>query len=251
MFQIIDKHFYKEKSVLDVNNLVTWKKENKIYNFNALPSTAILTIYSGVISRGIKFRSKKLKGITGKTYILNKSLIISSDFGNGAPAVINLMEELRALGVRNFIFFGFAGILTTNLNAGDLFVVRKSFSMTGCSKFYNAQDCLELQNNKFVNDLLSRLNFNEVVGVSTDAPFRETARFLEDFVNKGTEVIDMECAAIYAFTSFYNLNAICLTVGADSLLNAKWTPPNDLKLINKTFKSNFKLLINYFRDNAK
>ncbi|MUU79285.1 phosphorylase family protein [Winogradskyella endarachnes] len=243
MYQIIKEEFYKEKPVLDVNRLVLWKKEHKQYNFKALPSIAILTINRGVVSKKIKLRSKKLKGINGKNYVLNNALVICFDFGNGAPAVINLMEELRALGVKTFIYLGFAGILTTNLKAGDLFVVNKSFSMTGCSKFYNGQDCLELQNNKFVNEFLSKLNFKEVAGVSTDAPFRETASFLEEFVNKGAKVIDMECAAIYAFSSFYNLNAICLTVGADRLLNAQWTPPNNLKLINKTFKSNFKLLL--------
>ena len=39
--------------------------------------------------------NKKLKGLNGKHYILNKKVLFSYEFGIGSPAIIALLEEFK------------------------------------------------------------------------------------------------------------------------------------------------------------
>ena len=107
----MDSSFFKnnsnliaEKSILDISKFVMWKKTNRNYNFDVLPKTVILTLNNNVLSRKNKFFYKKTKGIAGLNYIINKKILLCSSFGSGASAIISLLEELRILGVENFIF---------------------------------------------------------------------------------------------------------------------------------------------------
>ncbi|MEE9349316.1 MAG: hypothetical protein V3U80_04655 [Flavobacteriaceae bacterium] len=106
---------YKENSIPTINKIIEWKKNQGNYNFKKLPKTVILTATTSYINRLKKFSKNKIKGISGKNYLIKKGVLLSSNFGNGAPAIISHMEELRALGVEDFIFIGFAGMLNANL----------------------------------------------------------------------------------------------------------------------------------------
>ena len=50
----------------------------------------------------------------------------------------------------------------------------------------------------------------------------------------------MECASIYAYAEFYKLNALCIVVSADSILNFTWNPPKNKGEINLILKQTIK-----------
>lgn len=235
--------FLKENSVLKAASIVQWKKKNDKYNFKTLPKTAIISLNKFVLDRKKRFVSKKIKGLIGQNFLLNQNVIFCSEFGNGAPAVLGILEELRELGVENFIFVGLAGLIDERAKEG-VFLVNNSFSTVGSTSFYSLKDKLEPKNNTWYTNLKSILNLPETTSWSTDAPFRETKSLLQYFIEKKATHVDMECAAIYAFAEFYNLNAMCIIITADDLSSYNWIPPKEIKTVNFQLKKIVKKLIN-------
>lgn len=236
-FDELNNNFYTEKSVLDILKLIQWKREAKKYNFETLPKTAFLTLEKGFIDRKTRFFSKKIKGISGFHYQVNNELLLCSGFGNGAPAIVGLLEELRGLGVENFIFIGFAGSLTTDFKENEVCIVTKSYSTTGSTILYSSNDYFEPKKSEWFSNLQSKLNYKEAVCWSTDAPYRETPSLISNYKEKGSTHVDMECAAVYAFADFYKINSMCILMTADSLSETSWKLPMSIKTLNKTLSN--------------
>ncbi|WP_298221337.1 hypothetical protein [Flavobacterium sp.] len=245
---INSEEFLKEISVLKTSSIVSWKKANNKYNFSSLPKTALLTLSPYAINRKTRFLSKKTKGLIGQNFILNQKVIFCSEFGNGSPAIVGLLEELRELGVENFIFVGFAGLIDKSAKKNDVFLVNNSFSTVGITDFYAVKDNFQPANSVWFENLKFNLNLPEATCWSTDAPYRETKSLVSYFVQKKATHVDMECAAIYAFTAFYNLNALCIIITADDLSNDNWNPPSDVKAMNFNLHQIIKKLIRYTND---
>lgn len=240
----IDKNsFYTEKSILDISKIVAWNKINKKYNFNVLPTTAIISLNKYALKRKTRFFSKKVKGLIGQNFILNNNVIFCSGFGNGAPAIVNFMEELRILGVQHFIFVGVAGALTENIKENDVFLLKNTYSTVGCTSLYSSNYNFVPIENDWLKAIKSKLNLPETICWSTDAPFRETKSLVSHFTQKEATHVDMECAAIYAFNEFYNLNALCIIITADSLANNNWIPPKNIKQLNSTLRKTVSRLV--------
>lgn len=230
-----------EKSVLDISEFVLWKKNNNAYNFDSLPKTAILTLSKNVLSRKNRIFYKKTKGISGSNYIINKNVLLCSSFGSGASAIISLLEELRILGVENFIFVGLAGkLIATN---DDTFVIDNSFSTCGSTLFYSKKEEYKPIQNSWFLTLKEKLNLKTAICWSTDAPFRETKSLIAYFKEKKATHVDMECAAIYAFSEFYGINAICIVVSADSFIDDVWLPPKNSAVLNENLNQLVKKII--------
>ena len=237
-----NREFYLEPSILNISDIISWKKTKNSYNFKNLPKTAILSLSCFFLSKKQQLFCKKIKGINGKNYILNNKFIYCSEFGNGAPAITGLMEELRALGVKNFIFIGFAGLLKKEVSEKK-FIVTNSFSTTGTTCFYSYKDNFKPIDGKWFQILTNQLNYKETTCWSTDVPFRETKSLVSYYIEKNVYHVDMECASIYAFAEFYNLNSLCILVSADEIVDFVWKEPINLKEINSIMKGVLKKII--------
>lgn len=228
-----NNNFYNEKSVLTAKSVVKWKRKMGAYNFKSLPATVILTPTTNYVRGFKKFSYKKFKGLSGKNYRLNNNFLLSFGYGNGAPAIISQMEELRALGVEKFIFIGFAGMLNNQLNEGSSYLVSQTFSISGTSFYYSNQEKLSYPNPLYTN-LKKKLNLLEINCLSVDSPYRETKSVLESFIKKNVSLVEMETASIMAFSKFYNQDCICILVASDSITDFKWIPPkNFTKLVTE------------------
>ncbi|AXP79473.1 Purine nucleoside phosphorylase DeoD-type [Mariniflexile rhizosphaerae] len=237
-----NKAFYNEKSILDILDIVAWKKSNKSYNFETLPKTAILSLSRFLLSKKQRIFSKKLKGLFGQNYILDENYVYCSEFGNGAPAIIGLMEELRAFGVENFIFIGLAGLLKDEVEE-KVFIVNNAFSTSGSAYLYSDKDSFQPKKEKWFEFFAKELNYKESICWSTDAPFRETESLVLFYQKNEVMHVDMECASIYAFAEFYKLNALCIVVSADSISNLTWNPPKNKSEINLVLKKAIEKII--------
>ena len=244
MFHLENSNFHStinEESVLSISKFVEWKKKANQYNFKSLPKTAIITLSKKSLPN--YYFKKKIKGLKSNTYIINEHLLFCSNFGEGGASIIGLLEELRAFNVQNFIFVGIAGIINNNIGENEILVVNNTFSTTGASYFYS-----KLSENKILNYdwalKYSKLFSAKIIDTwSTDCPFRETPSLIAYFKNKGVSLVEMETASIYAFSSFYNLNSICIIVSADSLIDKVWKFPENMYLINQNIKNIIKELI--------
>lgn len=227
-FKNINPDFYNEKSIVTASKIVEWKKHQGVYSFNKLPKTAILTPTTNFFSGFKKLFNKKAKGLSGKNYFLNDDFLLSFNFGDGASAIVAHIEELKSLGIENFIFIGFAGILNTTFNENETHLITKAFSVSGTSFFYDKNEEINYSTD-YSDNLKLTLNLQENICLSTDVPFRETNTLLEHYKNKGATLIDMESASILAVSKFYSLNCACILIASDKIENSTWFPPKNMK----------------------
>jgi uridine phosphorylase len=220
-------YYPEEPSVLQAEMIVAWKKKRGSYNFSALPETAIITVDYAAIKHLVSLGVKKLKGLKGRHFI-KKGLLFCAGFDNGAGGIINLLEELRALGVKQFVFIGLAGILSPDIKEGNIYAVEKAISGVGSSAYYSAKTEMGTFDVDFYKQIQNALGVQNGTCFSIDTPFRETRRLLHEVQQKGAQLIEMECAAVYSFAAFYQLQSICLLIAADNLTK-EWTAPKNWK----------------------
>ncbi len=236
-FNFKESGFYNENSILDISMIIKWNKKKLKYNFDSLPLTAIISLNKYLLPKKKWLLSKRVKGLLGDNYILNDHYMYCSNFGNGAPAIIGFLEELRELGVKNFVFIGLAGTLVSNKSGDNCFILEDTFSTSGCTVLYSPNKNFRPNKNDWYNNLKLKLKLNETIGWSTDAPYRETASLISYYKDKKVTHVDMESASIYAFAEFYELNAMCIIVTADNLENNIWSPPKNLGSLKTIIRS--------------
>lgn len=236
-----------ESSVLDVKDFVKWKKQNGAYNFETLPKIAILTLFSQKKTWLNQLKRTKLKGLHGHNYTVNNSnYMVCEGHRSGGAEVINLCEELRALGVEEFVFLGLAGSMDSKIQEGELFYVSEAWSGSGLSYYYQPEENIIPKRKDLIQKLNTKINgLNApVISVwSTDAPFRETKSLIDYYKSNGAQLVEMECASIYAFANFHQLNAACFVISSDQLL-PQWSPPKNITNIMLKGKSTIAKIIN-------
>ena len=233
-FKIEKDDFYNEDSLLNISDLVSWKKQRKVYNFKKLPETAIIALKNNVFSKVLNPFMKKIKGFSGNHYKYNSKFLLCSNFGIGSSSIVLLLEELRELGVKKFIFVGVAGRLDNSINESEAFVISHVYSSTGTSYFYDKNELLKCLDEQWYNKIAKTYNLPLQAAWSTDCPFRETSSIINYYKEKGCNLVDMECAGVYAFSQYYKIPSVCILIGADNLSSSKWQEPiNFSGLIDK------------------
>jgi uridine phosphorylase len=203
-----------------------YHRKRGIYNFQTLPGKAIIALTHQAFSAQLRLFSRNIKGINGKI-TAEGDYVYCSGFGSGAPALITLMEELRALGVTEFTFIGLCAALHKEIKPGTAFYVRQAWSASGITTSYFPGTMIPPADPVAVQALGNAMGLKSVICCSTDSPFRETPVFLQQARSQGCELIEMECAAAYAFSHFYQVKVTCLLVAADQITDS-WTPPSDM-----------------------
>lgn len=226
--------FYKEQTFLRPSDLVAWKRDRKIYNFESLPPLAIISIKKNVFLNLIPPFAKKIKGINGHHYNFKSKILFCSEFGSGAPAMLMLLEELKALGVKHFIFIGTAGILNDSIKENTACIISKVYSSSGSSFFYFKDEEIDCYAKEWYKEIGKKCHLRESVAWSTDCPFRETQNLINYYKSKSCDFVDMESAALYAFSQYYQTPSVCILVGSDQLTSERWKAPKNVELILKS-----------------
>ena len=150
---------------------------------------------------------------------------VVSCFGMGAPASVLCLEQLRALGVKEFISVGMVGSLNLDLKIGDKVFLKRSFRDEGCSYHYKAPSpYTEIPESETCIKLIEKLKLRSVISWTTDAPFRETKEEVVYFQSKGVDCVEMESAALMAAGDYYGLDVFCMGVVSDQLSVQGWRP---------------------------
>ncbi len=145
----------------------------------------------------------------------------------GAPQTILLLEKLVALGVKNFLAFGWCGSLQSNVVIGDVIMPSGALSEEGTSRHYpvNATQpgpAPEIQAPLREGLKKTNLNVHEGVVWTTDAPFREMVSKVVKFQNEGILAVEMEVSALFTVAHFREVRLAAVLAVSDELHSLKW-----------------------------
>jgi len=217
-----------EKSYDETEEIV--KPEMFVEGQKKLPSTAIvyfkkeLESYLKDSSNFEKYSEIFVSGDENKIYkVKNEDIIIYRTL-IGAPATVSIMEELHARGVNTFIIFGSCGKLAS-LEKGAFIIPEEAYRDEGTSFHYAPKsEFIKVETAEKLTEIFKENNipYELVKTWTTDALYRETVGKMEDKLNLGCKVVEMECASIMAFAKFRKVKAYQFLYTEDTLENKSW-----------------------------
>lgn len=128
----------------------------------------------------------------------------------GAPMAAVLLEELIALGFREFIVFGTAGHPANGNGSapfGQVVLPDRAYVYEGTSAHYGWEQPW-VPVSRGPRDLLGQhlreagIAYVEGPAATTDALYRETPEFVGELIDRGVRAIDMELSALLAVARF-------------------------------------------------
>jgi len=139
--------------------------------------------------------------------------------GYGAPAAVDTLEILRALGVKRVVVAGMCGIFARGINVGDVVIPHAVLSEEGTSRHYFSGMEFALPD----RGLFERAqgHFGEPFRTSTDRTVTCDALYRQTFAKealwraKGCVGVDMESSALLAVASYYSMPAVSILLASD------------------------------------
>lgn len=143
----------------------------------------------------------------------------------GAPAAVQSMEVLIALGVKQIIATGSCGVLS-DIPENRFIVPVRALRAEGTSFQYEPASRFIDLDKAAVSELCSQLDrmgihYKQCTTWTTDCFVRETAEMVEYRRNEGCEVVDMECSALAACAKSKGIGFAQIFFTADSLADVE------------------------------
>ncbi len=214
-----NKHL--QESLFHPVDYVKYKK----YNTKGLPKKYLLTYQERAKNYFIrKYKPKKLKFYSLLTIYVYKNIGFVRMTGIGAPNAATVLEELIALGGKEFINVGTAG----GLHSEGIFLCEKALRDEGTSYHYLAHGDFVFPDKKLTEDFenclkKNNLEFFKGATWTIDAPYRETKAEVEKYSKQGIKTVEMEASALFAVADYRKVKIASAFVVSD-LLGKKWEP---------------------------
>ena len=137
------------------------------------------------------------------------------------------LEELIALGCKNFIACGGAGVLDSRIEMGQLIVPIEAVREEGTSYHYiEADKKIKVKQEvlKAIEKVLKEKDISYIKGKiwTTDAIYRETEQKIHDKKEDGCIAVEMEFASMLAVSIFRDINFGQILYGGDDLDGEMW-----------------------------
>ncbi len=226
--------FPTEASLLDASRLVKWKRHRNAYSFQALPAVCIVA-NPRFFPRSKPWLRAALRGIPKGCFIHQGKLFYPLE-QNGGPHLLSVLEEFRILGVQEILFLGLAGALGETAQERKAYWVKEAGSGSGVTAYYHGRALIAPSPSRLISICNDQLGMEGARCFSLDAPFRETPTLIGQIRDQGFPLIDMETAALYAFSQFYQLPTVSILWAADRI-EETWRPPGDLDVLFDAGKS--------------
>ncbi len=138
----------------------------------------------------------------------------------GAPAAAMAVDSLAVSGVERILVVGSCGTLDPSVRCGDVVIIRNALSACGATAQYapgvdNFGYDPALSGNLAGRLWVEGISTQPVSAVTTDAPYRETPGFLDAWRARGAQVVEMECAAVFAAARCRGVAAGAVLVASD------------------------------------
>ncbi len=200
-----------------------------------IPENCVLTFFNDVIehfnSTGMLRKIFTLKSELGEhplyEFEINNSGVVLFNPGVGAPLAAAHLEELIALGCRNFIACGGAGVLDKNIAGGHLIIPSSAVRDEGTSYHYlpaSREAKPSAKGAEKIKQVLDGHNIPYIITKTwtTDGVYRETRNKADIRKEEGCLVVEMEAAALFAVAEFRGVELAQLLYGGDNLDGEKW-----------------------------
>jgi uridine phosphorylase len=158
---------------------------------------------------------------------------VLTSFGGGSPMVMELAEELAAMGTEKMILMTWGGTLQTDLKPGDIVVCNRAIRDEGASHHYLPAAKYIDANLALVNELVNAIRARGaqcIVGTTwtTDAPYRETREEVMQYQIEGAKTVEMESAGLFTVGKVRAVQTASVVIGMDSLASLRWQTPERL-----------------------
>lgn len=151
--------------------------------------------------------------------------------GVGAPLAAGFLDELIALGCRDFIACGGCGVLDGTIGLGHVVVPATAVRDEGTSYHYlppSREVAASPTAVQAIEQALQTHHVPYIVGKTwtTDAIYRETPSRIARRRAEGCQVVEMEAAAFFAVAQFRGVTFGQLLYGGDDLTGDSWNGRN-------------------------
>lgn len=234
---------HKEEALFSPHNFIANARKNGEI-VETVPKNIIINYDKSLARKIIKSKSARpmiFFGRKNNLFRIGNNIAIFIDFGIGAPATAAYIEELIALGAKNFINIGTAGTLQ-NLPIGSFVVCDKAIRDEGVSHHYFKSGKYSYASKKLTAKLEKtmkkmKLNYRKGTTWTIDAPYRETIAEVKRYKKEGVLTVEMEASAVFAVAKCRGVNAASVFAISDTLGDSEWVPE-----FHKIAKSKSKLL---------
>ena len=204
-----------------------------------LPSKCVITFFRKELEQFVEDEKLPVIGYLHSEvldipiYEYNKSkdrICITMPFCT-APGAAGTIEELYAMGCEKFIICGGAGSIKKGSKVGEIIVPVAAVRDEGTSYHY-LEPSREVECHKETTDYvisgLEKLGIPYTTGKTwtTDAMYRETPEMIELRRNEGCITVEMETAAFFAVSKYYDIHLAQLLYAGDDVSGEKWDTRN-------------------------
>jgi uridine phosphorylase len=158
-----------------------------------------------------------------------RTIAVVGGFGIGAPAATTVLEELIALGAREFISIGTAGCLQPRCGFGEAVVCNGAIRDEGVSHHYTRTEKFAWPSEMLTRRLAQALTVDgttpqQGLTWTIDAPYRETVAEARSYQAEGVVCVEMEAAALFTVGQYRGVDVAAAFVISDHLLaEERWT----------------------------
>lgn len=151
-----------------------------------------------------------LRGVPGVCFVSG---------GYGAPAAVDTLETVRALGVKRVLVAGMCGGFGEGINVGDVIVPEKILCEEGTSFHYCTEPVFARPDAAMHGAVCAHFaNWRAIwtqPSVSCDAFYRQTFAKEEAWREMGCVAVDMEASALLSAAAFYGMPAAAVLLCSD------------------------------------
>ncbi len=226
-----NKHL--EQALFNPQDYVNWKKSLK--EDKKLPQKYIF-IYSPKLLTYFKrkYKPTKIKLYRLITIYRYKDVGVVFMTGIGSPHATTVLEELIALGGREFLNIGFAG----GLKKFGTFLCERSIRDEGTSAHYMAHEKFSYPDIELTGLLEKTLHKNKILfekatSWTIDAPYRETKAEIQEYKKQKVATVEMESSALFTVAQVRNVKIASAFVVSDVLSDEKWDPQFNAKHVTQ------------------
>ena len=229
-----DKH--KLEALLTADDLVAYR--GRLGRMPKVkPEGALFCLERGLPNR-MRWRIpvERAGAMNADVYAVKKTkgkVAVLTSFGGGSPMVMELAEELAAMGAKKMILMTWGGILQTDIRPGDIVVCNRALRDDGASHHYLPPAKYVDANESLVNELVDAIRTRgaqSIVGTTwtTDAPYRETREEVMQYQAEGVKTVEMESAGLFTIGQVRAVQTASVVIGMDSLASLQWQTPERL-----------------------
>jgi len=192
---------------------------------NKIPKKCIITYQDEAFQHIIKkFRAQRLKvkSLWGCNSYYTKNFIVVQMKGVGSPHSTIMLENLIAIGIKEFINIGIAG----GLKQLGIFLCSRAIRDEGTSQHYMPHSMYAYPDKRLTKRLRASLNklkvkFYEGTNWTIDAPYMETKAELKSFKKQGVLTVEMEASALFSVAKLRKVSIAAAFVTSD-ILGDEW-----------------------------